>query len=791
MSKKYFYTNTLLILVSDIFFVAFSWYVSYLLRFNFSIPEYASISILTDLPLVIVIKIFVFHFFKLYQGMWRYTSIVDMGNIFMASCLSTLLIAFMVLFSHGVTGFPRSVFIIDWCNTLLLISGFRVGIRLYYGYGVGNKSDRSFRLSLFHNNHQGRNLLIIGAGNCGEKIAREIRDNPNLGYRLVGFIDDNPLRSNLQIHGIPVVGNTHEIKSLVKKMGVAELLIAISATSYNKMRTIVKRCDASGIPYKTVPSMSELINGNVSVKTIRDVAYKDLLGREPVSLDEERIEDFLEGSRVLVTGAGGSIGSELCRQICRFRPELVVLFERAESPLYDMELELKRKFPLVEVVPMLADICDHPQLSSVFKTYKPQVIFHAAAYKHVPLLELQPWKAVKNNILGTRNIIEISKEFSVKRFVFVSTDKAVRPTNVMGTSKRVSELLVHGQNGCELSDKKFMAVRFGNVVGSAGSVVPLFRRQIAKGGPVTVTHPDVTRYFMTIPEACQLILQAGSMGTGGETFVLDMGTPVKINDMARDLIRLSGYEPGTDIEIEYIGLRPGEKLYEELITEGEGIKQTEHEKIMVLRGQSCNQAELNRYIDELLRLADEYDGEEIRTKLREIVPEYCPEMGKQIVGDGKNNGNGKSRLTFIDRRSEKRLYPINGSVVVPNSDLSKECKIVDVGKNGLSFYYNGRKDLMGAVADLTVKIVDNGFHIANIPCKVVSQASAADDYMSDSNDIKRLGVQFGVLTRDQKDQIEYYMKQYTAPFGNEKALIPADPSQQQAPMPNLDPSLLS
>jgi FlaA1/EpsC-like NDP-sugar epimerase len=348
------------------------------------------------------------------------------------------------------------------------------------------------------------------------------------------------------------------------------------------------------------------------------------LGREIIDLEEDRISAYIENSRVLVTGAGGSIGSELCRQICRFQPDSVILFERSESYLYEVELELRKNFPYVKVISVLGDIRDRTQLSHAFSNYRPNVVFHAAAYKHVPLMELQPWKAVKNNILGTRNMIDISNKYSVERFVFVSTDKAVRPANIMGASKRVAEHLVQCQNGNGLSNFSFMIVRFGNVVGSIGSVVPMFRKQIENGGPVTVTHPEVTRYFMTIPESCQLILQAGAMGEGGEIFLLDMGTPIKIDDMARDLIRLSGFEPDVDIKIEYIGLRPGEKLYEELITEGEGIVPTSHEKIMVLKGKSCDQISLNGKIDKLRSLAHQQDAEGIRSLLQEIIPEYKP-----------------------------------------------------------------------------------------------------------------------------------------------------------------------
>jgi FlaA1/EpsC-like NDP-sugar epimerase len=416
-------------------------------------------------------------------------------------------------------------------------------------------------------------------------------------------------------------------------MKADEALIAIPSASGATMRDIVALCDESGVPFKTVPGMGELIDGKVSIKTIRDVAYRDLLGREVIRLDEDRIEAYLENSRVLVTGGGGSIGSELCRQICRFRPRSVILFERAESPLYEIDLELKSDFPYVKIFSVLGDIRDRHQLEHAFSEHQPQVVFHAAAYKHVPMMEVQPWKAVRNNILGTRNVIDIAREHDVDRFVFVSTDKAVRPVNVMGATKRVAELLVEGQNGGGHKGPKFMIVRFGNVVGSVGSVVPLFKKQIEKGGPVTVTHPDMTRYFMTIPEACQLILQAGAMGEGGEIFILDMGTPVKIVDMARDLIRLSGFEPDVDIQVEYIGLRPGEKLHEELITEGEGIVPTSHEKIMVLRGESRDLLGLNGSIDKLVGMSYEQDVRAIISKLQEIVPEYSP--GEQNSLQGK------------------------------------------------------------------------------------------------------------------------------------------------------------
>jgi FlaA1/EpsC-like NDP-sugar epimerase len=367
-----------------------------------------------------------------------------------------------------------------------------------------------------------------------------------------------------------------------------------------------------------------LIGGQVSMRTAREVAYRDLIGRETVKLDENLIAGCIRGQEILVTGAGGSIGSELCRQICRFEPKTIILLERAESPLYEIDLELRKTCPGPDIVPVLGDIREKDHLRKIFHTYKPNSVFHAAAYKHVPMLEIQPWKALDNNILGTHNLVDVSAEFGVDRFVLVSTDKAVRSANVMGASKRIAEMISLNYNTCQHSHTKFMAVRFGNVVGSVGSVVPLFKKQIEAGGPVTVTHPEVTRYFMTIREASQLILQAGAMGQGGEIFILDMGTPVKIVDMARDLIRLSGLEPEVDIPIEFIGLRPGEKLYEELITADENAQPTRHPKILMLKGSACDLNLLNGKIRELSNLAAAQNAGLIRSKLQEIVPDYAP-----------------------------------------------------------------------------------------------------------------------------------------------------------------------
>jgi FlaA1/EpsC-like NDP-sugar epimerase len=631
MRFKQLYKNFFIVMCVDILLFTGSFYVAHLIRFEFDISDYFLGAFFRMLPFVMITKIPCFYFFDLYRGMWRYTSIGDLLNIIKAASVSTLVITFFILIRYHFIGFSRSVFLIDWCLTILFIAGFRLVVRIYFETTGGGLSwldtIRSFIGPLKRKIPGTNNLLIIGAGDCGEKILREIRDNARLQYNVVGFLDDNPAKIGMKIHGVIVLSGISDIKVAAKKVSADEALIAIPSANSIEIRRIVKACERSGLNFKTIPGMGELINGKVTVNAIREVAYRDLLGREIIKLEEDKIGAHLKDQNVLVTGAGGSIGSELCRQICRFEPAKIILFERAESPLHAIELELKQAYKEVEVFSILGDIQDKNQLKKAFEANRPHIVFHAAAYKHVPMLELQPWRAIDNNVLGTKNLIDISTTWGVARFVFVSTDKAVRPANIMGASKRLSEMLIQGQNGCGISDTKFMIVRFGNVVGSVGSVVPLFKKQIQRGGPVTVTHPDVTRFFMTIPEACQLILQAGSMGDGGEIFILDMGTPIKIADMARDLIRLSGFEPDVDIKIEYVGLRPGEKLYEELITEGENIVPTHHEKIMVLKGVECDLQLLNGKVDELAHLAEEQDGEQVKIKLRQIVPEYDSKAG--------------------------------------------------------------------------------------------------------------------------------------------------------------------
>jgi FlaA1/EpsC-like NDP-sugar epimerase len=631
-NKLFLYRNLIFVMVVDVLIFSVSFYSAHLVRFDFNIPNYFISAFWRILPVAILIKLVLFYWFDLYRGMWRYTGLADLFNIIKATSLSSLAVIAVILYSTRFDstrfeGFSRSVFIIDWCFTIFLVSLFRLAVRLYYDYF---EDVRSGRVSLVFFKLFGRKvtgqkkLLIIGAGNCGEKIFREIKNNAALRYHVVGFMDDNPSKRGLKIHGIPVIGSLDEMDSVIKRLKIQELLIAIPSARSADMRNIVDKCKKTGLTFKTIPGYGELIGGQVTINSIREVTYRDLMRRESIHLEEDRIGAYLKNRRILVTGAGGSIGSELCRQISRFHPDTIILFERAESPLYEIEIELKRHYPETSYIPILGDILDESLLHRTFEKYRPHTVYHAAAYKHVPMLELQPWRAVENNIIGTARIIAAACEQNTERFVFVSTDKAVRPTNIMGASKRVAELMVQCQKGQAGVDTKFMIVRFGNVYGSVGSVIPLFKKQIAQGGPVTVTHPEVTRYFMTIPEACQLILQAGTMGEGNEIFVLDMGTAIKIDDMAKDLIRLSGFEPGIDIKIEYIGLRPGEKLYEELITEGEGILPTPHEKILVLSGTACDLVDLKKNICRLEQFSSLQDAESIRKELLRILPEYQP-----------------------------------------------------------------------------------------------------------------------------------------------------------------------
>ncbi|MDD3312093.1 nucleoside-diphosphate sugar epimerase/dehydratase [Pseudodesulfovibrio sp.] len=607
-------TNFYVMFLADLAIFALALLAAYSFRFDFNIPATYFTQYKGLLKYVLVFKSVIFVSFGLYRGMWRYTSLDDYWKLLRVTALQSLILVSFVLFRFSFLGVPRSIFVFDWVLTLVLCSGLRLSIRAFFARSETHLAPLADR----------KTVLVVGAGSLAEKISRELTANP-AQYRLAGFLDDDRAKRGRTIHGRPVLGRVEDLPAVGEREGVDEVFIAVAEASAGQMRRIVETCKASPFPYKILPAMTEIMDGKVDIATLRDIDYLDLLGRSPVLLDAGRIKSYLSGRTVLVTGCGGSIGSELCRQIVRFAPGHVVLVDSSEYNLYEIQMELHHGLGFTGYTTVLGSVADRDLMARVFHEHRPAVVFHAAAYKHVPMLERNPWQAVRNNILGSRTLMETAVEAGVERFVVVSTDKAVRPTNVMGASKRVTELLMQSLNG---RGTRFMAVRFGNVVGSSGSVVPLFRRQIEAGGPVTVTHPEVTRYFMSIAEASQLILQAGSMGekgTGGEVFVLDMGVPVKIADMARDLIRLSGKEPDVDVPIVYTGLREGEKLYEELITEGEDIVRTEHDKILVLGSDSPpDPAELERAIAELARAADAWDGEAIRAILRRLVPEYRP-----------------------------------------------------------------------------------------------------------------------------------------------------------------------
>lgn len=618
--------NLFIILAVDIIILVFSFYLAHLIRFEFSIPPNFMTSFVEILPYMIIVKLLCFFFFNLYRGMWRYTSLNDLMNVGKASTVATLIIIAVVLYVNRFHNVSRSIIVIDWFFTIFFIMSLRLATRIYFEQFSTKISFETIkevlRLIFWKRVKPGTGVIIIGAGNCGEKIVREIKDNTAIQYNILAFLDDDPKKIGRQIHGINVLNSIDQIEHAVQSTEAAEIIIAMPSAPADRIRYIVEKCKSLNIKYRIVPDMGELINGKVTLSAIRNVEYRDLLGREPVELDKQKISEYIHAKTVLVSGAGGSIGSELCKQICRYNPAEIILFERSESPLYEIDLQLKKDFKGIKIIPVLADVQDKDELVKVFEAYHPSIVFHAAAYKHVPMLEMHPWKAVENNIVGTKNIVEVSHRFECEKFVFVSTDKAVNPTSVMGTSKRVAELIVQNKNTCSFSKTQFITVRFGNVIGSVGSVIPLFKKQIKEGGPVTVTHPDMVRYFMLIPEACQLILQSGTMGKGGEIFILEMGNPVKIADMAKDLIRFSGFEPDVEIKIEYIGLRPGEKLFEELMTKDEDAIPTDHDKILVFNRRDCDIDFINEGIRNITKVAKSRKKSEIIKEMKKIVPEY-------------------------------------------------------------------------------------------------------------------------------------------------------------------------
>jgi FlaA1/EpsC-like NDP-sugar epimerase len=549
--------------------------------------------------------------------MWRYVGIRDLLNVIKASIAGSLLfVAYLAMFYH-FSGVSRGVLLADFILTIVFVGGIRLAIRLYYQRGQEFFHDIYF---FRKTKKETKKVLIIGTGYHAESLLREVRDFGRFSYKVCGFIDMNLRNKGMKIHGIPILGSLKDIPQLVSYYKVEDILIADITINPKQIAEVIESCDGLGVHFKVIPSLSEWIENNIA-DNLRDIKVEDLLKREQVSLDMHLVRQEIENRVVLITGAGGSIGSELARQIFTFNPKQLILLDNAETPLYQIDMELRSKGKRVEVIPCIGDVRSRRGLDRIFNMYKPQYVYHAAAYKHVPMMELSPLDAVNNNVMGTFKLASVSSRHHVKKFVLISTDKAVRPTSIMGTTKRIAEMVVQSMNG---NGTQFVVVRFGNVLGSNGSVVPLFQKQIASGGPVTVTHPEVTRYFMTIPEAVMLVLQAGSIGKGGELFLLDMGEPVKILDLAKNMIRLAGLVPDRDIKIEFIGLRPGEKLYEELLIDGEGILDTAYNKIKVCNNANgFNEKMLFEAIEQFnLLLKDSRDNEAVVEVLRKLVPAF-------------------------------------------------------------------------------------------------------------------------------------------------------------------------
>jgi FlaA1/EpsC-like NDP-sugar epimerase len=598
-------TKRLLVMLTDSGCTVFAYWLAFALRFNFSIPDIHLAMFYKTLPAIIISRIICFYFFGLYAGVWRYASMNDLVRIIKATVIGSCLFVSYIGFVYHWIDFSRSVFIMDWFIIVFLVGGSRFLYRLFReSYPVRARRDK-------------KRVIIVGAGRAGEMLLREMKQNARIGYDSVGFLDDDRAKKGMRIHGVPVLGRIDDLARVVDKRQVEEAIIAIPSLTGKEMRRIIGLCDAAGIVCRTVPAMSDILNGTVHVNQIREIRIEDVLGREHVELNEEQIKEYLTGKRVMVTGAAGSIGSELCRQIMKMEPELLVLYERVENEIYRINMEFSQVFDAKRYKMVLGDILDTERLKWAMDTYKPQVVFHAAAYKHVPIMEDHPCLAIKNNIEGTYNVVKQSVGSGVDKFVLISTDKAVRPANVMGATKRIAELICQGMNG--ENKTKFIAVRFGNVLNSAGSVIPLFKEQIMKGGPVTVTHPEMTRYFMSIPEAAQLVMQAGAMGKGGEIFVLDMGEPVKITDLAHDMVRLMGLSVGDDIDIAYTGLRPGEKLHEELVSEEEESIKTMHGKITMVKSPPVDWPSLRTRIEEVVAHGNSNDPAEVLEILTSVI----------------------------------------------------------------------------------------------------------------------------------------------------------------------------
>lgn len=590
------------VLIHDLFVIPLAWFAAYWLRFNLeSVPVVFVQQGVKMLPLVIGVQAACFWYFGLYRGVWRFASMPDLVRIAKAIGVGVALITVAIFLVTRMQGIPRSILPIYGLLLLVLVAGPRFVYRWFVDHTLRGRA--------------GKKALIVGAGRSGEMLVRDLLRDPTRDYDPVAFVDDDPRKRGQEIQGVRVIGATKDIPRLAS--GIDVILLAVPSASAKEMRHIVGICERSRTPFRTLPRLEDLVSGKASVKELRDVNIEDLLGREPVSLEWAAIREAIADRRILVTGGGGSIGSELCRQIARLKPSGLVILESSEFNLYNVEMELRRAFPEVPLATALGDAGDTVFSREVLRRHRPEIVFHAAAYKHVPMLQAQARAAVRNNVLATRTIARLADEFRCKTFVLISTDKAVNPGNVMGTTKHVAEAYCQSLN--RESETQFITVRFGNVLGSAGSVIPLFQKQIAQGGPVTVTDPDVTRFFMTIPEATQLILQASSVGQGGEIFVLDMGEAVNIKYLAEQLILLSGKKPGEDIEIVYTGLRPGEKPYEELFHRSEELIATPHPKTLLARSRVVALTTAEREIDAMAQSCEANDEAELRRLLDRFV----------------------------------------------------------------------------------------------------------------------------------------------------------------------------
>jgi len=584
--------------------------LAFWLRFDDPRPRYAEEILalaLIDLP----VKAGIAYFLSFHRQSWHRIGVRDLWTLVQGILLETFVLASLAFFLRSYLEIPRSIPLIGGMLALLALGGARLLARAFHEY-EGRRAVRD----------DARRVLVVGAGEAGTMIVREMLRHPEAGLVPVGFLDDDPSKWRQRFVGLPVFGGIEDLPRAVRQARADEVLIAIPSAPGHVVRRVVELAREGGVRHRIIPGIYEILSGKVSISQIREVDVEDLLRREPARLNLEEIAGYLEGRVVLVTGAGGSIGSEIVRQVARFRPERVILLGRGENSLYQLERELERTWPELNWSTVVADVRDCRKMEYVFALYRPKVVFHAAAHKHVPMMELNPDEAVFNNVGGTKNLVELALQYGVERFVNISTDKAVNPTSVMGASKRVAEYLVEWAARRAKPGQVFVSVRFGNVLGSRGSVVPLFKEQIRSGGPVTVTHPEMTRYFMTIPEAAQLVLQAGGLGQNGAVYVLDMGEPVRILDLARDLIRLSGFEPGVDVPIEFTGLRSGEKMYEELLTAEEGTEVSKHEKIFIAHKTGLPQQELESLLNKLFEAAKSRDPVEIRQAFEKLIPTY-------------------------------------------------------------------------------------------------------------------------------------------------------------------------